>query len=246
MSGRDDARVALVTGGSRGIGAAVVRLLARRGIRTAFTYRDSAAEAAELATEFPDLLHPVGFALGDAASAEAAVSSTVQRFGHLDTLISNAGIWKGGLLTRIDMADWGEVVSTNVEGTARLCRAALPALRSAPGDRSITLMASVIAFEGGAGDTAYTAAKAAIVGFGRALAREVTRDRIRVNTLAPGFVDTDMTRALPDAAADRIAADIALGRPGTAEEVAAAATYLGVDATYCTGSVLVVDGGWSL
>ena len=186
------------------------------------------------------------FVLGEQASAEEAVGATLARFGHLDTLISNAGVWKGGLLTRIDMADWSDVLATNVEGTAQLCRAALPALRDAPGDRSITLVSSVIAFEGGPGDTAYTAAKAAIVGFGRALAREAARDRIRVNTLAPGFVDTDMTRALPDGAAARIAGDIVLGRPGRVDEIAAAAAYLGVDATYCTGSLLVVDGGWSL
>lgn len=239
-------RVALVTGGSRGIGAAVVRLLAGRGIRTAFTYQSSPQAAQDLAAEFPELLLPLPFSLGDLASAERVVAQTVERFGHLDTVVSNAGIWKGGLLTRIDMADWGAVLSVNVEGTAQLCRAAIPALKEADGDRSITLVSSVIAFEGGAGDTAYTAAKSALVGFGRGLAREAARDRIRVNTLCPGFVATDMTAGLPDGAADRIAGEIVLGRPGSAEEIAGAALYLGVDGTYCNGTTLVVDGGWSL
>lgn len=241
-----EGRVALVTGGSRGIGAAVVRRLASSGVRTACTYHRSRDAAERLAIEFPGLVEPVHYELGDPESAQHAVIETCAAFGGLDTVVANAGVWEGGLLTRIAPASWSRVLTANVEGTAQLARASVPALAAATGDRSITIVSSVIAEIGGAGDTAYASAKAALLGFNRALAREVARDGIRVNAVAPGFVETDMTADLPDGSAERICEQILLGRPGEVDEVAGAIAYLALDATYCTGSVLTVDGGWSL
>ena len=180
-----------------------------------------------------------------ASSADAAVASCVSEFGGLGGVVANAGVWAGGLLSRIDAAEWSRVVSTNLDGVAQVCRAALPHLaRSGAG--SITIVSSVVGVVGGAGDTAYASAKAGLIGFARSLAKEVARDGIRVNVLAPGFVQTDMTAEVPDKSSQRIRRDTLLGRAGTVEEIAAAAIFLGEDATFCTGSVLTVDGGWSV
>lgn len=137
------------------------------------------------------------------------------------------------------------MLTSKVIGVAQLSRAALSHLAGEP-DTSITIVSSVIGIIGGAGDTAYASAKAALIGFGRALAKEIARDRIRVNLLAPGFVGTDMTAQVPDASRRDISNDILLGRFAEANEIASAATFLCLDATYCTGSILTMDGGWSL
>ncbi|HET7735899.1 MAG TPA: SDR family oxidoreductase [Nocardioidaceae bacterium] len=241
-----DDRVALVTGGSRGIGAAVVRLLAARGVRTAFTYLRAPDSADSLATEFPGLVQPIRYELGDLHSAEAAVEQVVATFGRLDTLVANAGVWDGGLLTRIDMDTWARVVTDNVVGTAQICRAAIPALEESTGDRSITIVSSVVGQIGGAGDSAYASAKAALLALNRTLAQECGQGQIRVNAVAPGFVETDMTASLPEGSARRVVDQTLLGRPGRAGEIAGAIAFLALDATYCTGSTLTVDGGWSL
>lgn len=238
-------RSVLVTGGSRGIGEGIVRGLAGRGTQVGCGYLRSQEAAARLAEDHPGLVHPVRYELGDASSADAAVASCVSEFGGLGGVVANAGVWAGGLLSRIDAAEWSRVVSTNLDGVAQVCRAALPHLaRSGAG--SITIVSSVVGVVGGAGDTAYASAKAGLIGFARSLAKEVARDGIRVNVLAPGFVQTDMTAEVPDKSSQRIRRDTLLGRAGTVAEVAAAAIYLGEDATFCTGSVLTVDGGWSV
>lgn len=130
-------------------------------------------------------------------------------------------------------------------GAAQLTRAALPALRQGT-NASVTLVSSAVGIVGFAGDTAYASAKAAMTGFARSLAKEVGRDGIRVNVLAPGFVATDLTAGIPPASRDRITGDLVLRRLGTADEVARAAVFLAEDATYCTGTVLTVDGGWTI
>lgn len=238
-------RAVLVTGGSRGIGAEVVRRLAARGTAVGCGYHSSAQRAAVLADELGPHVLPVPYELGSEASARQAVTAMTDAFGRLDAVILNAGVWDGGLIENLDHARWWSVVEKNVGSLAHLTRSALPPLRE--GDRpSILLVSSVVGLIGHAGDTAYASAKAAMVGFARSLAKEVGRDGIRVNVLAPGFVDTDMTAAVADKARDRIHAEAVLGRFGTAEEIAAAAVFLSEDATYCTGTVLSVDGGWSL
>lgn len=238
-------RVVLVTGGSRGIGAAIVRALAARGVRVACGYVTSKDAAQRIADEFPGLVLPVGYRLGDAASAQYAVAATVGEWDRLDGVVANAGVWAGGRLSRMDEGEWNRVVADNLQGVAQLSRAALPHLVTSQAP-SVTIVSSVIGLIGGPGDTAYASAKAGLFGFGRALAKEVARDGIRVNMLAPGFVETDMTSQVPAKSRHDIAQSILLRRFGLAEEIASAAVYLSEDATYCTGSILTVDGGWSL
>lgn len=239
---RCDERTVLVTGASRGIGAGIVRELLGRGRRVACGYR-TAPDPCWSAE--PDRLLPVRFDLADEASAAGAVRTVVDTWGRLDALICNAGVWQGGRLTAMDAQDWWRVVEVNVRGNAALARAALPAL-AASRQPSILLVSSVVGLIGHAGDTAYAGAKAALVGFARSLAKEVAADGVRVNVLAPGFVDTDMTAAVPARSRAAIADATLLGRFGTVEEIARAAAFLSEDATFCTGTVLAVDGGWSL
>ena len=237
-------RTVLVTGASRGIGAAIVRDLAESGVQVGCGYYTNREPAERLADRYPGLVHPVEYSLGDASSADRAVATVVERFGRLDGVIANAGTWTGGLLSRLDPLEWTRVVTVNLDGVAQICRSATPFLiESSAG--SITIVSSVVGVVGGAGDTAYASAKAGMMGFARSLAKELAREQVRVNVLAPGFVETDMTADVPLRSRERIRANTLLGRAGTVEEVAAAATFLSERATFCTGSVLTVDGGWT-
>jgi 3-oxoacyl-[acyl-carrier protein] reductase len=219
--------------------------LAQRGVRVGCTYRHQRDGAEKLAADAPDLVLPVHFDLGDEDSATSAVNSVLSEWGRLDAVILNAGQWAGGRLTETDPGSWWQVVDSNLRGTVALARAALPHLAQGISP-SVVLVSSVVGIIGHAGDTAYASAKAAMIGFGRSLAKEVARDRIRVNILAPGFVETDMTDAVPVVARKRIEAATVLNRFGTVDEIAKAAVFLSEDATFCTGSVLTADGGWSL
>ncbi|RZK96371.1 MAG: SDR family oxidoreductase [Rhodococcus sp. (in: high G+C Gram-positive bacteria)] len=241
----DDERVALVSGGSRGIGAAVTTALTQRGCRVGCTYRTGHDEAEKLAAGAPDQVLPVHFDLHDESTAALAVERVVSHWGRLDSLILNAGQWSGGRLAETEPDAWWSVIETNLRGTVALARAALPHLVDGRSP-SIVLVSSVVGVIGHAGDTAYAGAKSAMIGFGRSLAKEVARDGIRVNVLAPGFVTTDMTDAVSPSARRRIEEATVLGRFGTADEIAKAAVFLSEDATFCTGSVLTVDGGWAL
>jgi len=238
-------RTVLVTGAGRGIGAAITRRLIARGVQVAGSYRTNAGGVKEAGARAPDLVLPVPYELGNDNSARAAVATVTEHWNGLDGLVLNAGQWRGGKLEDLDDNDWWGLVQANLGGAAQLTRAALPALR-AGASPSILLMSSVVGLVGHAGDTAYASAKAAFIGFARSLAKEVGRDGIRVNVLAPGFIETDMTAQVPNTARDRLTSEMVLRRFGTTEEVAAAAIFLTEDATYCTGTVLAVDGGWSL
>ncbi|MFF5989321.1 SDR family NAD(P)-dependent oxidoreductase [Prauserella flavalba] len=239
------ARTVLVTGGSRGIGAGITRELVARGRQVACGYRGNREAAEKLRADAPDRVLPVHYDLADAATATTVVGTVLEQFGTLDALILNAGTWNGGKLSTMDPLAWWRVVELNLGGVAALARAALPALR-ASGDPSIVIVSSVIGVIGHAGDTAYASAKAALIGFARSLAKETGRDGLRVNVLAPGFVDTDMTAEVSAKARDGIERATVLGRFGTVPEIARAAVFLSEDATYCTGSVLTADGGWSI
>lgn len=238
-------RVVLVSGGSRGIGAAITVALAQRGVRVGCTYRSARDEAEKLATDAPDLVLPVPFDMDDQDSAAEAVDTVVSEWGRLDAVILNAGQWAGGRLIDTDPAAWWSIVETNLRGTVTLARHALPHLAQGISP-SVVLVSSVVGLIGHAGDTAYASAKAAMIGFGRSLAKEAARDRIRVNVLAPGFVETGMTDAVSPGARRRIEHATILGRFGTVDEIARAAVFLSEDATFCTGSVLTADGGWAL
>lgn len=238
-------RTVLVTGGSRGIGAGMTRQLGARERNVACGYRTSRAAAEELAADVPGRILPVHYDTAMAESAGMAVEATLDRWGRLDGLILNAGSWSGGRITAMDPTEWWRVVEINLKGAADLVRAALPVLCESE-DPSVVLVSSVVGVIGHAGDTAYASAKAAMIGFARSLAKETARDGVRVNVLAPGFVETDMTAAVSTTAREQIVQASLLGRFGTVDEVARAAVFLSEDATYCTGSVLTIDGGWSL
>lgn len=239
----------LVTGGTRGIGRAIVEAFARAGARVAFTYRASAetAEAlrAELAARGTEALAFQGDA-ADPAHAEEAVERTVEAFGVLDVLVNNAGVTRDNLLIRMSEADWDTVVATNLKSAFAFCKAAYrPMMRQRAG--SIVNVSSVVGVTGNAGQANYAASKAGLIGFTKSLARELAGRGVRANVVAPGYVETDMTGALPEAAREALQRSIPLGRTATPEEVAAAVLFLGSDAArYITGHVLHVDGGLAM
>jgi 3-oxoacyl-[acyl-carrier protein] reductase len=236
----------LVTGGSRGIGRAVVLACAERGADVLLTYRTDRADAedaARCAESFGVDAEIWQLDMADSASIsefEVMLSTT----SPIDAAVLNAGIWAGGRVGVIDDETWLRVVLVNLYGTYLIARAVLPTmrLRSAA---SITMISSVIGIRGFEGDTAYGAAKGGMITFAKALAKEVAPDGMRVNVIAPGFVETDMTSGVGERAWGRLVSEVPLGRPGLPEEIALGATFLIFDGTYVTGTVLTIDGGWS-
>ena len=241
-------RVALVTGGSRGIGRAIVVALAARGLRVAFTYREQAARAEELADEL-EARHgarPLTLAFDqETEDGTAVVAEVLARWGSIDSLVLSAGMWQGGRIDRLDPDSWWRVVEIDLRGVYRMARAAVSAV-SASSAGSITIVSSMVGITGFPGDTAYASAKAGLFGFGRSLAKELAREGTRVNVLAPGFVESDATLDVSPAARERLRSRLLIDRFGQAEEIATAAAFLSEDATYMTGGVLVCDGGFSL
>ncbi|WP_147107404.1 SDR family NAD(P)-dependent oxidoreductase [Pseudonocardia sulfidoxydans] len=240
-----EGRVALVTGASRGIGAGIARHLLDRGVRVAGAYRSGRDSVVELAARHPGQVLPVHLDLADPDTLSAGVDEVHRHWGRLDSLVLNAAVWDGGRLTRMDPDAWWRVVETNLRGTATIVRAAVPHLIAGE-NPSIVIVGSVVGEIGFPGDTAYASAKAAAVGFARSLAKELASKKVRVNVLAPGFVDTDMTAAVPAGSRNAIVEATLLGRFGTVDEISRAAVFLAEDATFCTGTVLTADGGWSL
>ena len=179
----------------------------------------------------------------DAAAVEQLIKDTVERHGKLDIVISNAGITRDQLMLRMKRADWDEVVATNLTAAFTLCQAALkPMIRQRSG--RIIAISSVVGQMGNAGQANYAASKAGLIGFCKSLAREVASRQVTVNVVAPGLVETDMTRALTSDAKNDWSAQIPLGRPGTPADIAAAVAFLASDeASYITGQVLAVNGG---
>jgi 3-oxoacyl-[acyl-carrier protein] reductase len=239
---------AVITGGSRGIGAAIAVELAGRGCDIAVTYArgvEAAEAVAERCRAHGVRAMATPFDLGRPDTAQDVVEAVREGLGPPRVVVLNAGTWSGGRLEHMDPDEWWSVVERNVRGNHALTRAVLPALREA-GDASIVLVSSAVGLIGFPGDTAYASSKSAMIGLGRSLAKELARDRIRVNVLAPGFVETDMTAEVGEAARERIGRRLVIPRFGTPEEVARAAAFLALDATYCTGVVLPVDGGWTI
>jgi 3-oxoacyl-[acyl-carrier protein] reductase len=236
-----DGKVALVTGGSRGIGAAVARELAAAGARVALNYRSSADAAEELAGEIK------GFAIeGDVADPEQAaalVERVEEDLGDLDCLINNAGVTRDGLIARMSDEDWDAVLDTNLRGTFNTCRAvSRKMLRRRAG--SIVNLTSVVGIHGNPGQANYAASKAGIIGLTKALARELGTRGVRVNAVAPGYIDTELTGVLPEEVRNAILGNTPLGRLGEPEDVARAVRFLCSDeAAFVTGAVLLVDGG---
>ena len=238
-------QVALVTGASRGIGQAVALELARMGAAVVGT-ATSAAGVATLEGAFVAAgLAGRGSVLdvGDPASCDAALADVEAREGAVAVLVNNAGITRDGLLLRMKDEDWEAVLRTNLSSVFRLSRGVLRGMMKARRGRIINI-ASVVGLVGNPGQANYCAAKAGIIGFSRSLAREVASRGITVNVVAPGFIDTDMTRGLPEAQRELLAEQIPLGRLGSPGDIAAAVGFLASPgAAWITGETLNVNGG---
>jgi 3-oxoacyl-[acyl-carrier protein] reductase len=229
-------KVALVTGASRGIGHGIAAELAKQGAKVIGT-----ATSEEGAKKVPG----VGRVLNvkDAAQTDALVESIAKEFGDIAILVNNAGITRDNLALRMKDADWDEVMETNLRSVFRLSRAVMRGMMKARWGRIINIT-SVVGASGNPGQANYAAAKAAVVGMTKSLAREIGSRNITVNCVAPGFIDTDMTRALPDEQKKALLTQIPLGRLGSVQDIAAAVAYLASPgADYVTGTVLHVNGG---
>ena len=237
-------KVALVTGASRGIGRAIASRLAEQGAFVVAAARGdhAAATAAEIAGA-GRRAEAISLDVTDAEAVQRLPGDIVERHGRLDIVVSNAGITRDQLLMRMKREDWDSVIATNLTATFALAQAAMRPMLKQRGGRIIAV-SSVVAQMGNAGQTNYAASKAGLIGFAKALAREVSSRGITVNVIAPGMIDTDMTRAVTEKAQVDWAQQIPLGRLGSVDDVAAAACYLASDeASYITGHVLAVNGG---
>ena len=237
-------KVALVTGASRGIGAAIATTLAAQGAVVVAAARGTNAEGtvADITLK-GGKAEAVGLDVTDSAAVDAAVSGAVAKHGRIDILVNNAGITRDQLMMRMKRADWDAVIATNLTAAYSCTQAVLRPMIKQRGGRIITI-GSVVGQMGNAGQVNYAASKAGLIGMAKALAREVASRGITVNVVAPGMIDTDMTRAITEKAQVDWAAQIPLGRLGTVDDVAAAVCFLASDeAAYITGHVLSVNGG---
>lgn len=242
-------RVALVTGGSRGIGRAIALRLAADGHQVAVNYTASAASAHDVVEAIVargGTARAIQADVGDADAVASMFGEIEEHFGRVGILVNNAGITRDDLLLRMGVDAWDEVIETNLRSVYLCSRAAMRGMLRLKWGRIIS-MSSISGISGNPGQANYAASKAAIIGFSKSVAREVGSRNITVNVVAPGFIETDMTDKLGSEIAEEVAQRVALGRLGRPEEIAAAVGYLASDdAAYVTGQTLVVDGGLAL
>jgi 3-oxoacyl-[acyl-carrier protein] reductase len=238
-------KVAIVTGASRGIGRAISAALVRQGALVVLTdvLDDAVVQTAKELAEGGGKTDAAPLNVTDAQSAQALVELVLQRHGRIDLLVNNAGIARDQLLMRMKREEWDAVLNINLTGAFNCTQAVLRTMMRQRSGRIVSI-SSVVGQMGNAGQSNYAASKAGLIGFSKSLAREVAGRGITVNVVAPGLIDTDMTKALPDAVREEWVSKVPLARFGTPEDVASAVCFLATDeASYITGQVLAVNGG---
>lgn len=242
-------KTAVVTGGSRGLGRAVCRRLAEGGANVVFSYAGNTAAAQETVRELESMGAEVRAVQGDVADSEAVkalMDTAVKEFGQIHILVNNAGITRDGLAMMMKEEDFDAVIDTNLKGTF-LCMKAVSRIMLRQKYGRIVNLSSVVGIHGNAGQVNYAASKAGVIGMTKSLAKELAAKGITVNAVAPGFITTDMTDALPEAAKTALLATIPMARLGAPEDVADAVAFLAGDGSaYITGQVLGVDGGMGM
>ncbi len=245
-----ESKTALITGGARGIGRDISLSLSEKGFDIGINFRKSKKEAEQLKREIEERFNRKVLLLkGDVSrrrDVQGMVRDFIKEFGRIDVLVNNAGITKDNLVIRLTENDFREVIDVNLIGTFLMTKEVIPhMLRRRSG--SIINISSIVGIFGNKGQTNYSASKAGIIGFSKSLAKEVASRNIRVNVIAPGFIETDMTDGLPDEIKEKILKNIPLGRFGKPREVSHLVTFLASDeSSYMTGQVFLIDGGLSL
>lgn len=241
-----DGKIALVTGGSRGIGRAVAQRLATMGALVYINYvsrPDAAVETKEVIENSNGKAETIQFDVADSEQVQAAIKTITDAVGGIDILVNNAGVTRDSLMARMKESDWDFVMSTNLKGAFLCSKAVARGMMKKKWGRIVNLT-SVIGFAGNAGQANYAAAKAGLVGFSKSMAREYATRNITVNCVAPGYVMTDMTDSLSEEIQDKIKSEIPLGILGTTDDIAGAVAYLvSEDGRYLTGQTLHVNGG---
>ena len=241
----EENKVALITGGTRGIGKAIAKKFAENGYNLVINYVSENTNLEKLKNDINsknEILF-VRANVGDFESSEELVKQAVEKFGKIDVLVNNAGITRDNLIMRMKEEDFDNVINTNLKGTFNVTKNVVPYMMKKRSGKIVNV-SSVVGVSGNAGQCNYAASKAGIIGFTKSIAKELASRNILANCVAPGFIDTDMTEVLSDSVKENINNQIPLKRMGTAEEIAKAVYFLaGEDNTYITGQVLSIDGG---